>query len=100
MAEKTDTLRQIISGTVDVPALFALRTRAAEIEELKSEGCSYKKIHAAMVERKLLKCSYGSFVAAVHRLKKEATPKKEEPKKQPEWAPEPPDDFWELYGDD
>ena len=52
-----------------------------------------------MVERKMLKCSYGSFVAAVHRLKKKATPKKEEPKNQLEWGAEKPEEY-DLYGDD
>ena len=66
--------------------VFALRTQAAEIEELKSEGCSYKKIHAVMVERKIINCSYTSFISALRRIKKEASPKKEEPKKVKEWG--------------
>ena len=96
MADKNDTLRQIMSGTVDVPALFALRTQAAEIEELKSEGCSYKKIHAVMVERKIINCSYTSFISALRRIKKEASPKKEEPKKVKEWGAGKTDEYREM----
>ena len=94
-----------MNETVDVPVRFAVKARVEEIEELKSEGCSYKKIHAVMVERKMLKCSYGSFVAAVHRLKKKATPKKEGPKNQPEWGKyrqptqQERDEEYDLYGD-
>lgn len=104
----------MISGTVDVPVRFVLKTHVAEIEELKSEGCSYKKIHAVMVERKMLKCSYGSFVSAVHRLKQDVRPKKgeprpprpkkEEPKNRIEWEAEQEAEkeaeYQEIYGHD
>ena len=68
--------------TEDVPIRFVIRNRAAEIEELKSEGCSYQKIYDLMVELKILKCSYSAFVANVQKLKKEANPKKEVLEKQ------------------
>ena len=97
-----------MNETVDVPVRFAIKARVAEIEELKSEGCSYKKIHAAMVELNILKCSYGAFVSAVHRLKQDARPKKEVPKNQPEWGTEKikeweaekSDEYRQIYGDD
>ena len=100
MAIEKNRIRRTIDDLPAMPMRYAIKASLEEIEQLKSEGCSYMTIHAAMVERNILKCTYNSFMCALRRIKKEATPKKEVEEERTEWGKVEHANLKDIYGDD